>query len=94
MSVFESMTPAQRVLRARTAVHTSWAHTPGPAARRARTANGTAAFLARFEREADPDGVMSPEDRARAAESLKQAYMARLSLKASQAKAAKRQSEP
>lgn len=92
MSVFESMTPGERTLRARTAVHTSWANTTD---RRKRTSNGTAAFLARFERQVDPDGVLPPEERARRAESAKKAHMAALSLKAAQARRAKaRQAKP
>jgi hypothetical protein len=37
-----------------------------------------AAFLARFEREVDPDGVLPPEERARRAEYAKRDYMTRL----------------
>lgn len=91
MSVFESLTPAERSLRARLAVHTSWANTTD---RRKRTSNGTAAFLARFERQVDPDGVMSPADRAKAVESAKSAYFAGLALKASKARRAKAQPKP
>lgn len=91
MSVFESMTPAQRSLRGRVAVHTSWANTGD---RRARTSKGTAAFLARFERQVDPDGVLDPIERAKRAESAKKAYFTALSLKASQAARAKRQAKP
>lgn len=86
MSVFESLTPAERTLRARVAVHTSWAKTTD---RSARTKPGTAAFLARFEREVDPDGLMSPADRAKAVENAKSAYFAALALKASKARKAK-----
>ena len=88
MSVFESMTPAERSLRGRTAVHTSWANTGD---RRARTRPGTEAFLKRFEREVDPDGVLDPAERARRAEAAKKAHMAALSLKASKANRARRQ---
>ena len=38
-------------------------------------------FMARFEREADPDGVLPPEERARRAEHLKRAYFTGLALK-------------
>lgn len=91
MSVFESMTPSERALRARTAVHTSWANTVGAKDRRRRTAPGTAAFLARFERQVDPEGLMDPADRAKAAENAKSAYFAGLALKAAKAKRLKRQ---
>jgi hypothetical protein len=44
------------------------------------TAAGRAAFLSRFEREVDPEGQLSPEERAvRAAHALR-AHMLRLSL--------------
>jgi hypothetical protein len=69
--------------------HRSWART---ADRTARTAPARLAAYARFERQADPDGVLTPEDRARRAEHLRQAAMAELSLRAAQARRAKRQS--
>jgi hypothetical protein len=46
--------------------------------------------MARFEREVDPDGHLDPAERTRRAESLRQAHMARLSLKAAAARRAKR----
>ena len=85
MTVFESMTPSERTLRARTAVHTSWANTTD---RRKRTSNGTAAFLARFERQVDPNNELEPGERARRAESAKKAYMSSLALKAAKARRA------
>ena len=42
------------------------------------TSAARAAFLARFEREVDPDGVLSPDERARRAEHARKAYFARL----------------
>lgn len=35
-------------------------------------------FLARFEREVDPDGLLSPEERTRRAEYARRAYMTSL----------------
>jgi hypothetical protein len=55
------------------------------------SANGRAAFLARFEQEVDPDGCLDPEERARRAEQARRAYFARLSLAAAKARRAKRQ---
>jgi hypothetical protein len=46
--------------------------------------------MARFEREADPDGVLDPTERARRAAHLRRAYFARLALASSRARAAKR----
>jgi hypothetical protein len=72
-----SLTPEQRVLRARIAAHSSWASTPD---RRARTAPGAAAShgLDRFMREVDPDGALDPVERVRRAESARKAHFARL----------------
>ena len=44
------------------AAHESWAHTPD---RSARTAPARAALMAKFERQIDPDGTLSPDERAR-----------------------------
>jgi hypothetical protein len=52
------------------------------------SANGRAAFLARFEREVDPEGRLDPEERARRAEQARRAYFARLSLAAAKARRA------
>lgn len=50
------------------------------------TAAARAAFLGRFEREADPDGTLAPAERARRAHHLRQAYFAKLALKSAQAR--------
>ena len=73
-----SATSGERSLAARIAAHESWAHTPD---RTARTANGRAALMARFEREVDPCGTLPPDERARRAESARKAYFLRLALK-------------
>jgi hypothetical protein len=72
-----SLTPSQRSLRARAAAHAL--HAQG----RTSTKAGTAAFLARFEHQVDPDGVLTPVERARRAEHARKSYMASLALKAS-----------
>jgi hypothetical protein len=54
------VTPEQRRRRARIAAHACWARTAG---RTARTSSGTQAFLDRFERQVDPDRVLSHETR-------------------------------
>lgn len=51
------------------------------------TAPARSGFLARFEREADPDGVLTPEERERRATLLLKAHMSRLGRKASKKKA-------
>lgn len=65
------------------ASHESWAKTEN---RTARTHNGRQAFLARFEREVDPDGVLLPAERARRAENARKAYFKRLALKSARAR--------
>jgi hypothetical protein len=76
MARYESISPAERSLRARLAAYTQHGHRDPHEA----TAKARAAFLAKFEREADPDGVLSPEERRRRAESLRRAHFARLAL--------------
>ena len=61
--------------RRRSAALRQWAFVDDPAAR---TANGRRAFLDRFEREADPDGRLRPEERAKRATRLRRAYFADL----------------
>lgn len=58
--------------------HESWARTSD---RTQRTAPGRAAFMARFEREVDPDGTLPEAERLRRAENAKSAYYKRLALK-------------
>lgn len=44
------------------------------------TAPARRAFMARFEREVDPEGVLDPVERSRRAEHAKRAYFSRLAL--------------
>jgi hypothetical protein len=77
-----SMT-ADRSLIARLAAHESWANTADPSAR---TAPARRALLDRFERQVDPDGALSPTERARRAGHARKAYFARLALRSAQAR--------
>ena len=79
--------PARRALRARMAAHLLHAGIPDAAAH---TAPARAAFLARFEREVDPDGVLDPRERARRAEHARKAYFLRLALASAHARGARR----
>ncbi len=45
------------------------------------TAAARAAFLGRFELEADPNGTLAPEERARRAKHLRSAHFLRLALR-------------
>ncbi len=75
--------PSERALRARIAAHSKWACTADTTAA---TAAARTAFLDRFEREIDPDGLLSPEDRARMAQHARKAYFSKLALKSARAR--------
>jgi hypothetical protein len=75
VSVSERLTAEQRTRRARIAAHASWANTTDPAAR---TAPATSAFLARFECQVDPYGVLSDDVRLVMAVHARKAYMLQL----------------
>jgi hypothetical protein len=77
----------ERVLRARMAAHLLHAQISDEAAH---TAPARAAFLSRFEREVDPDGILDPQERARRAEHAKKAYFIKLALASRKARAARR----
>lgn len=74
-------------LAGRLGAHVSWANTED---RAARTAPARQAFLDRFEREVDPDGVLSIQERAVRAEHARKAYFTRLALRAAQARRRRR----
>lgn len=76
------LTPEQRSMRARIAAHARWSkEDPKPNADR-----GQAGLLLRFEREADPEGVLAPEERRRRAESRRREHMTRLAFQSSKAR--------
>jgi hypothetical protein len=78
---------ARHVLAGRLGAHTSWAITED---RTARTAPAREKFLDRFERQVDPDGVLDPQERGIRAEHARKAYFTRLSLKAAEARRARK----
>jgi len=55
--------------------------------RRETTAKARTAFLARFEREVDPEGILSEDERRRRAEYARRAHFARLALASARARA-------
>jgi hypothetical protein len=81
------LTPEQRALRSKIAAHVQWSKEPDPTAR---TAKARKTFLDRFEREADPDGVLPPEERTRRAEHLRKAHFARMALASARARGKKK----
>ena len=78
-----SLTPAERSLRGQIAAHESWARTDDPSAR---TANARKAMLDKFETQVDPDGKLTPAERAKRAEHARKAYFKRLALKSARAR--------
>jgi hypothetical protein len=72
-----------RILRARLAAHSLHARVADPSAH---TAPARKAFLDRFEREVDPEGVLPAADRARRAEHARKAYFTGLALKSAKAR--------
>jgi hypothetical protein len=67
-----------RSIRGRIGAYESWARTGD---RSARTWPGRKAALDRFEREVDPEGVLSQQERTKRAEWAHKAHMQRLALK-------------
>lgn len=81
------MTPEQRVLRARIANSVRWAHEPD---RTAATSPARDAFMARFEKQVDPDGVLDPVERSRRAECAKTAHFQRMALASSRSRGSRK----
>lgn len=87
MAASKTLTPAQRSLRASLASYTSWAKTEN---RRARTANATKASMDRFERLVDPDGRLTPEERAKRAAYARKAHFQRMAYKSAMVRQARK----
>lgn len=81
-----SLTPSQRIQRARLAAHTRWAHVDD---RTEATRPAREAFNQRFFDDVDPDRKLSEQDRQQRAAHARKAYFARLSLKSARARTAK-----
>lgn len=75
-------------MRASIAAHIRWANTVDRAAAMEPARRGLAD---KFEHEADPEGVLSPAERAKRAENLRKAHMTRMALKSSLARARRKQ---
>ena len=75
-------TPSQRSQAARVAAFSLHAsHDPY-----ATTAPARAAFIAKFARQVDPEGILEPAERERRAQAAMRAHMAALALKSSRAR--------
>lgn len=77
-----ALTPSQRSLRAQIAAHTL--HSKVDSTRHTEPARK--AFLARFERQVDPDGELPEAERLRRAEQAKKAYFTNLAYKSARAR--------
>ena len=76
------LTAEQRILRARLAAYAMHARNDV----RVTTKAAREAFLARFEREVDPEGQLPLRERARRAEAARKAYFTRLAFQSSKAR--------
>lgn len=80
------MTPGERTLRARIGAFALHAQRDSHELTRA----ARASFLARFEREVDPDSVLPAKERQRRAMAARSAYFSRLALRSMQSRSARR----
>lgn len=71
------LTAAERSARSRLGAHKRWATSD----RFAGVAPARAGFMAKFEREVDPDGELDAQERAVRADHAMRAYMQRLAMK-------------
>jgi hypothetical protein len=81
-----SLTPEQRTQRARLAAYALWSKADPVA----HTQPARRAFMERFERQVDPEGVLEPAERARRAEYARKQYFASLALKSSRVRSARK----
>jgi hypothetical protein len=87
------LTQAEERLRMSIGGHTGWARTVDRAARSAHAQKASPSSLEYHLARVDPDGVMTPENRAACAKSAQRAYMKTLALKSSIARRQKRAAE-
>lgn len=81
---------AERSQLAKKAAHISWINTED---RSARTANARMALEQKFERMADPDGVLSENERAKRVEHVRKMYYADLTAKSLRSRRLRTESE-
>jgi hypothetical protein len=84
------VSPEERIQKARMMAHALHAQRDA----RETTAKARKVFLDRFEREVDPDGVLSPQERAKRAKHARKAYMTRLALKSAQSRRTNAEAPP
>lgn len=83
------LTPSERSLRSRIAAYALHS-TRDP---KETTAKARQTFLARFEKEVDPEGILPEAERLRRAECAKKAHFARLALASSKARRKQREGD-
>lgn len=83
VAAHERRSQSDRVLVARIAAAERWARTTDRAEATAPARRGLAA---KFEREADPDGVLAPDERARRGDLLMRAHMLRMARRSARAR--------
>ena len=83
-----TLTPEQRSLRARIAANARWSR-EDPTENALRGQRG---LEARFEREVDPDGTLTPAERARRVQAARTAYMQSLALRSARTRQNRRAS--
>lgn len=86
---FAALSPAQRSLAASIGSLTNWSRLTTPEARREKNAPARAAMQRKWEQQADPDGVLSPEELAAAVDRLKRAHYRRMALASAKKRAGK-----
>ncbi|BBY21296.1 hypothetical protein [Mycobacterium stomatepiae] len=79
---------SERSLRGRIGAYTRWANTGD---RYTATRAMREGFYAKFEREVDPEGKLTPGERAKRAEYARKAHMQRMALKSAQVRRRRRQ---
>lgn len=77
---FAALSPAQRALAASLGSLTKWSRQTSPEARRAGTSAARATRRRNLELQADPDGVLSPEELDAAVSRLQKAHFRRMAL--------------
>lgn len=87
---FSALSPSQRSLQAAIGSLTRWSRVNTPEARQAATAPARAARTRAWEQQADPDGVLPPEELAAAVARLKTAHYRRMALASARARRGER----
>lgn len=86
-SGFASLSPAQRQLAASVGSLTNWSRRATDEQRREATAPARNGMRAKWAREADPDGTLSPAELDRAIDALQRAHMKRMALASAKSRA-------